>query len=114
MLGQLLFVYFSLCNEAVICSVFFMLFYPSTSPNASFVLISVYHSLTKAADNNTPAVKITSLSVSLEATFVAHFVTVLRHFDMAADRFLLLQQAAQQMYATSLRVSSGLEKVVIG
>jgi len=55
--------------------VFFTLFYPSTSPNASFALISFFlHSLTKAPDNNTPAIKITSSSVSLEAMFVARFV----------------------------------------
>jgi len=91
-----------------------MLFYPSTSPKASFVLISFFHSLTKVADNNTPAVKITSLSVSVEATFVAHFVTVQRHFGMVAERFLLLQQVAQQKSTTSLCASSGLQKVVIG
>ena len=68
-------IYFSLCNVAVICSVFFTLFYPSTSPNASFALISFFLlSLTKAPDNNTPAIKITSSPVSLEAMFVARFV----------------------------------------
>jgi len=55
--------------------VFFTLFYPSMSPNASFALISFFlHSLAKAPDNNTPAIKITSSSVSLEAMFVVHFV----------------------------------------
>ena len=46
LIGQLLFVYFSVCNEDVVCSVFFTLFYPSTSPNASFALISFFLTLT--------------------------------------------------------------------
>jgi len=49
----------------------FTLLYPSTSPSASLALISLL--LTKAPDNNTPAIKIT-WSVLLEAMFVAHFV----------------------------------------
>ena len=50
---------------------FFTLFYPSMSPNASFALISFFlHSLPKAPDN-TAAIKITSSSVSHEAMFVA-------------------------------------------
>ena len=53
----------------------FPLFYPSTSPNASFELISFFlHSLRKAPDNNTLTIKIASSSVSLEAIFVARFV----------------------------------------
>jgi len=74
LIGQLLFVCFSLCNESVICSVVFTLFYPSTSPNASFAFISFFlQSLTKAPHDNTPAIKITS-PVSLEATFVVRSV----------------------------------------
>ena len=53
-------------------------------------------------DNNTPAIKITSSSVSLEAMFVARFVAAA--FDVVADTFLLLQQVAQQKSATKVYV----------
>ena len=63
--------YFWLCKEVV----FFTLFYPLMSPNASFALISFFlHSLTKAPDDSTSGIKLTSSSVSLEAVFVARFV----------------------------------------
>ena len=88
----------------------FTLFYPSTSPNASFKLISFFvHSLTKAPDNNTPATKIPPVSVSLELSCLLRILLQL-HFGVVADRFLLLQQVAQkspqQKSACVIRVAS--------
>ena len=101
-------IYFSLCNEAVIDSVLFTLFYPSTSPNASFALISFFlHSLTKAPDNNTPAIKITSSSVSLEARFVARFVAA-AFWRGWGQIFVATASCATKVRNKSLRVSSGL------
>jgi len=70
-------------------------------------LISFFlHSLTKMSANNTTAIKVISSCVSLEAMFLA--AAFYHDFGMVGDRFLLLQQVAQQKSATSLRVSSGL------
>ena len=58
------------------------------------------HSLTKAADNNTPEIKIASSSVSLKPRLLR--VLLQLHFGVVADRFLLLQQVAQQKSATKV------------
>jgi len=102
LIGQLLFVYFSVCNEDVVCSVFFTLFYPSTSPDASFALISFFLTLIKKTDDHTPEIKIPSLSVSLKPSLLR--VLLQLHFGVVADRFLLLQQVAQQKSATKVCV----------
>jgi len=111
LIGQLLFVHFSLSNEVVVCCVFFTLFYPSTRPNASFALISflltLSHSLTKASDNNTPAIKIPPSSVSLEAMFVARFVAAV-FWRGCGQIFVAATSCATKVRNKSLRVSSGL------
>jgi len=105
LIGHLLFVYFSLCNEAVICFICFMLIYSSMSPNASMVLISFFlPSLTKAPDNNTPAIKITSIHHRLRQLKPCLLHVLLQlHFGVVVDRFLLLQQVAQQKSVTRHR-----------
>ena len=93
---------------------FFTLFYPSTSPKASFALISfLLNLLTTASGNSAPAIKVTLSFVSLEAMFVARFVAAAfwRGCGLLLPNcgLLLLQQVGQQKSAKSLRVSSGLE-----
>jgi len=92
---------------------FFKLFYPSTRPNASFALISflltLSHSLTKASDNNTPAIKITSSSVSLEAMFVARFVAAALRRGCGQIFDTVASCATKVHNKSALRVSSGSE-----
>ena len=87
---------------------FFTLFYPSTSPNASFALISFFlRSLTKAPANNTPAIKITSSSVSLEAMFVTRFVAAA--LWRGCGQIFVAAASCAIVRNKSLRVSSGLD-----
>jgi len=84
------------------------MFYPSTSPNASFALISFFlHSLTEAPDNDTP-IKITSSSpVSLEAMFVTRFVAA-AFLRGCGQIFVAAASCARKVRNKSLRVSLGL------
>jgi len=60
------------------------------------------HSLTKATDNHTPEIKIPSSSVSLKPSLLR--VLLQLHFGVVADRFLLLQQVAEEKSATKVYV----------
>ena len=64
-------------------------------------------SLTKARDNNTPAIKITSSSASLEATFVVRFVAA-AFWRGCGQIFVAAASCATKVCSKSLRVSSGL------
>jgi len=66
------------------------------------LLVFFLHSLTKATDNHTPEIKIPSSSVSLKPSLL--HVLLQLHFVVVADRFLLLQQVAQQKSATKVYV----------
>jgi len=70
------------------------------------LLAFFYHSLTKAADNNTPAIKITSLSVPLEAMFVARFITAAL-WHGCGQIFVAAASCGTKVRNKSLRVSSG-------
>ena len=59
------------------------------------------HSLTKAPDNNAPAIKITCLC-HLKPCLLR--VLLQLHVGVVADRFLLLQQVAQQKSVTKVHV----------
>jgi len=60
------------------------------------------HSLTKATDNHTPEIKIPSSSVSLKPSLLRILLQL--HFGVVADRFLLLQQVAEEKSATKVSV----------
>jgi len=76
-----------------------------------YALISFFlHSLTKSPDNNTPAVKTTASSMSLEAMFVARFVAA-AFWRGCGQIFLAATSCAAKVRNKSLRVSSGLSSL---
>ena len=88
-------------------AVFSTLFYPPTSSNASIALISLFLNLLKTApDNSTPAIKITSSFVSVEAMFVARIVAV-AFWRGCWQICVAAASCATKVRNKSLRVSSG-------
>jgi len=95
------------------CSVFFT-FSPSMSPNALFKLISFFlHSLRKAPDNSTPAIKIPPSSVSLETMFVARFVAA-AFWRGCEQIFVVATSCATKVHNKNLGVSLALSFVFGG